>query len=110
MWCCVDKEGILSLPNPCAEKVFFLKSRKHKLKEELAGKPKSRKESTCTWTSEVSRQSSSQDGQESSDNDDEDDDGYGDDDDIYVSDSETTGKRILISSVTFLSLSFLFVL
>lgn len=106
MWCCVDKEGILSLPNPCAEKVFFLKSRKHKLKEELAGKPKSRKESTCTWTSEVSRQSSSQDGQESSDNDDEDDDGYGDDDDIYVSDSETTGKRILISSVTFLSLSF----
>lgn len=96
MWCCVDKEGILSLPNPCAEKVFFLKSRKHKLKEELAGKAKSRKESTCTWTSEVSRQSSSQDGQESSDNDDEeDDDGYGDDDDdIYVSDSETTGEYI----------------
>lgn len=111
MWCCVDKEGILSLPNPCAEKVFFLKSRKHKLKEELAGKAKSRKESTCTWTSEVSRQSSSQDGQESSDNDDEDDDdGYGDDDDIYVSDSETAGKCILISSVTFLSFSFLFVL
>ena len=78
----------------------------------MTGKAKSRKESTCTWTSEVSRQSSSQDGQESSDNDDEDDDdGYGDDDDdIYVSDSETTGECILISSVTFLSLSFLFVL
>lgn len=80
VWCCVDKEGILSLPNPCAEKVFFLKSRKHKLKEELAGQMKERKESVCTWTSETSRVSSSQDGQESI-SDDEDDD----DDDISAS-------------------------
>lgn len=70
----MDKEGILSLPNPCAEKVFFLKSRKHKLKEELAGQKKERKVSDCTWTSETSRVSSSQDGQESSDDEDDDDD------------------------------------
>ncbi|XP_078346969.1 transmembrane protein 94-like isoform X3 [Oculina patagonica] len=74
VWCCVDKEGILSLPNPCAEKVFFLKSRKHKLKEDLAGQKKERKVSDCTWTSETSRVSSSQDGQESSDDEDDDDD------------------------------------
>ncbi|KAJ7382611.1 hypothetical protein OS493_033969 [Desmophyllum pertusum] len=43
VWCCVDKEGILSLPNPCAEKVFFLKSRKHKLKEELVWSGKGEK-------------------------------------------------------------------
>ena len=70
----MDKEGILSLPNPCAEKVFFLKSRKHKLKEELAGQVKERKESVCTWTSETSRVSSSQDGQESISDDEDDDD------------------------------------
>ena len=88
----MDKEGILSLPNPCAEKVFFLKSRKHKLKEELAGQAKERKESVCTWTSETSRVSSSQDGQESIlDDEDEDDD---DDDDISASvdDSGSLGK------------------
>lgn len=28
--CCVDKKGILSWPNPTAEKVFFLKSPKSK--------------------------------------------------------------------------------
>ena len=84
----MDKEGILSLPNPCAEKVFFLKSRKHKLKEELAGKAKVRKESTCTWTSETSRQSSSQDGQESSDDEDDDDD---DDDDDNIGDGDGDG-------------------
>ena len=91
----MDKEGILSLPNPCAEKVFFLKSRKHKLKEELAGQArerKERKESVCTWTSETSRVSSSQDGQESiSDDEDEDED---EDDDISASvdDSGSVGK------------------
>jgi len=84
----VDKEGILSLPNPCAEKVFFLKSRKHRLKEELAGQVKERKESVCTWTSETSRVSSSQDGQESI-SDDEDDD---DDISASVDDSESVGK------------------
>ena len=90
MWCCVDKEGILSLPNPCAEKVFFLKSRKHKLKEELAGQAKERKESVCTWTSETSRVSSSQDGQESvSDDEDEDED---DDISASVDDSGSVGK------------------
>lgn len=83
----MDKEGILSLPNPCAEKVFFLKSRKHKLKEELAGQMKERKESVCTWTSETSRVSSSQDGQESISEDE-------DDDDISASvdDSESVGE------------------
>lgn len=83
----MDKEGILSLPNPCAEKVFFLKSRKHKLKEELAGQVKERKESVCTWTSETSRVSSSQDGQESISEDE-------DDDDISASvdDSESVGE------------------
>ena len=79
----MDKEGILSLPNPCAEKVFFLKSRKHR-------KTKERKESTCTWTSEISRVSSSQDGQESSEDEDDDDDD--DDDDVCVSDLESAGK------------------
>ncbi|XP_027057487.1 transmembrane protein 94-like isoform X1 [Pocillopora damicornis] len=73
VWCCVDKEGILSLPNPCAEKVFFLKSKKHRTKEESAGQAKERKESVCTWESEISRVSSSQDGQESSDEEDDDD-------------------------------------
>ena len=90
VWCCIDKEGILSLPNPCAEKVLFLKSRKHKLKEELAGKTKARKESTCTWTSETSKVSSSQDDQESSEDEEEDDDD--DDDDFCVSDFDPTGK------------------
>ena len=86
----MDKEGILSLPNPCAEKVFFLKSRKHKLKEELAGQAKERKESVCTWTSETSRVSSSQDGQESiSDDEDEDED---DDISASVDDSGSVGK------------------
>lgn len=85
----MDKEGILSLPNPCAEKVFFLKSRKHKLKEELAGQMKERKESVCTWTSETSRVSSSQDGQESISDDDEDDD---DDISASVDDSGSVGK------------------
>ncbi|EDO38517.1 predicted protein [Nematostella vectensis] len=28
VWCCVDKVGILSLPNPSVEKVFFLQSKK----------------------------------------------------------------------------------
>ena len=84
----MDKEGILSLPNPCAEKVFFLKSRKQRLKEELAGQVKERKESVCTWTSETSRVSSSQDGQESI-SDDEDDD---DDISASVDDSESVGK------------------
>nr|XP_053633961.1 transmembrane protein 94-like [Cherax quadricarinatus] len=27
--CCVDKKGVLSWPNPTAEKVFFLKNRAH---------------------------------------------------------------------------------
>ena len=93
VWCCVDKEGILSLPNPCAEKVFFLKSRKCKLKEELVGRTKERKESVSTWTSEASKISSSQDGQESSDDDDEeeaeDDD---DDDEVCASDLDSAGK------------------
>ena len=86
MWCCVDKEGILSLPNPCAEKVFFLKSKKHKTKEESAGQAKERTESVCTWESEISRVSSSQDGQESSDEE--------DDDDVSASveDSESVGE------------------
>lgn len=98
MWCCVDKEGILSLPNPCAEKVFFLKSRKHKLKEELVGQAKERKESVCTWTSETSRVSSSQDGQESSEDEDEDDD----DDDISASVdvSESVGEINIIAVFT----------
>ena len=90
----MDKEGVLSLPNPCAEKVFFLKSRKHKLKEELAGKTKERKGSTCTWTSEFSKVSSSQDGQESSDDEEEDDD---DDDDVCISDLDSTGNCYLLS-------------
>lgn len=86
----MDKEGILSLPNPCAEKVFFLKSRRHKLKEEFTGKTKrERKESTCTWTSELSKVSSSQDGQESSDDEEEDDD---DDDDVCIGDLDSTGN------------------
>lgn len=94
VWCCVDKEGILSLPNPCAEKVFFLKSRKCKLKEELVGRTKERKESVSTWTSEASKISSSQDGQESSDDDDEeeaeDDD---DDDEVCASDLDSAGEN-----------------
>ena len=99
MWCCIDKEGILSLPNPCAEKVFFLKSRKHKLKEELAGKTKVRKESTCTWTSETSKVSSSQDGQESSEDEEEDDDD--DDDDVCVSDFDATGRCDHVINLSF---------
>ena len=92
VWCCVDKDGILSLPNPCAEKVFFLKSRRHKLKEELAGQAKARKESTCTWTSEISKVSSSQDGQESSEGDDEDEDE--DEDDDVSFDYDSAGKSV----------------
>ena len=84
----MDKEGILSLPNPRAEKVFFLKSRKNKLKEELAGQKKERKESTCTWTSEISRVSSSQDGQESSDDEDDEDDDIS----ASVDESESVGE------------------
>lgn len=83
MWCCVDKEGILSLPNPCAEKVFFLKSRKQKLKEELGGRKKERKESEGTWTSDASKVSSSQDGQESSE-DEEEDTEVDDDDEVCI--------------------------
>lgn len=83
----MDKEGILSLPNPCAEKVFFLKSRKEK--EKLAGQKKERKESVCTWTSETSRVSSSQDGQESSDEEEDDED---DDISASVDESDTVGE------------------
>ena len=93
MWCCVDKEGILSLPNPCAEKVFFLKSRKHKLKEEFGDRTRERRESVSTWASEASRVdiSSSQDGQESSDdNEGEVDDD--DDDEVCISNLDSAGK------------------
>ena len=79
----MDKEGILSLPNPCAEKVFFLKSRKQKLKEELGGRKKERKESEGTWTSDASKVSSSQDGQESSEEEEEDTE-VDDDDEVCI--------------------------
>ena len=53
--------------------MFFLKSRKCNEKQGIGTHRKERKESICTWTSETSKVSSSQDGQESSDDDDDND-------------------------------------
>lgn len=104
VWCCVDKEGILSLPNPCAEKVFFLKSRKQKLKEELGGRKKERKESEGTWTSDASKVSSSQDGQESSE-DEEEDTEVDDDDEVCIDSAGENWKNYLKGHKEVLSLS-----
>ncbi|XP_048575699.1 transmembrane protein 94 isoform X2 [Nematostella vectensis] len=77
VWCCVDKVGILSLPNPSVEKVFFLQSKKARSKSEKQ-KARGRKTSSSTWESDISRQVSREEttdlSSSSSDDDDDDDD------------------------------------
>jgi hypothetical protein len=72
----VDKDGILSLPNPSVEKVFFLQ-RKKSVKYRNTQISCDRKISSCTWESDTSRQTSREEGNVddmSSSSDDDDDD------------------------------------
>ena len=60
VWCCIDRDGILSLPNPSVEKVFFLQSKKS-MRQLYNNKFRDRKISSCTWESDISRQTSHDD-------------------------------------------------
>ena len=101
VWCCVDKEGILSLPNPSVEKVFFLRTKKSKHKERKHGRARS--ESSCTWESDSAKggeagPESSSDEEEDAEEEEKDEDGA-----IFVDDKEW-GTETKMEAVVYMGL------